>query len=84
MQPLTAGDPPAIGGHRLLGRLGAGGMGVVYLARSPGGALVALKVIRAEHAADPAFRARFEREARAAGRISGRWTTPVAAADPQA
>ncbi|MFI1396267.1 bifunctional serine/threonine-protein kinase/ABC transporter substrate-binding protein [Streptomyces sp. NPDC020681] len=84
MQPLTAGDPPGIGGHRLLGRLGAGGMGVVYLARSAGGALVALKVIRAEHAADPGFRARFEREARAAGRITGRWTTPVAGADPLA
>ncbi|NUK10405.1 ABC transporter substrate-binding protein [Streptomyces lunaelactis] len=84
MRPLTADDPAGIGGHRLLGRLGAGGMGVVYLARSSGGALVALKVIRAEHAADPAFRARFEREARAASRITGRWTTPVSAADPQA
>lgn len=55
MQPLTADDPQDIGGHRLLARLGAGGMGVVYLARTTGGALVALKTIRAEHAADPAF-----------------------------
>ncbi|QHY98827.1 Serine/threonine-protein kinase AfsK [Streptomyces sp. S4.7] len=80
IQPLKAADPLAVGGHRLLGRLGAGGMGVVYLARSPGGALVALKVIRAEHAADHGFRVRFRREAEAAGRLTGRWVVPVTAA----
>ncbi|MGW3498204.1 bifunctional serine/threonine-protein kinase/ABC transporter substrate-binding protein [Streptomyces sp. NPDC001020] len=84
MRPLAAGDPEAIGGHRLLARIGAGGMGVVYLARSEGGALAAVKVIRAEHAADPGFRARFRREARAAARVDGRWTAPVTAADPEA
>ncbi|SEB77353.1 Serine/threonine protein kinase [Streptomyces misionensis] len=84
VRPLTAQDPESVGGHRLLARIGAGGMGVVYLARSEGGALAALKVIRAEHAADPGFRARFRREARAAARVDGRWTAPVTAADPEA
>ncbi|MFG3547807.1 bifunctional serine/threonine-protein kinase/ABC transporter substrate-binding protein [Streptomyces sp. NPDC047725] len=84
MRPLTAQDPESVGGYRLLARIGAGGMGVVYLARSDGGALAALKVIRAEHAADPGFRARFRREAQAAARVDGRWTAPVTAADPEA
>ncbi|MFE5943356.1 bifunctional serine/threonine-protein kinase/ABC transporter substrate-binding protein [Streptomyces sp. NPDC056480] len=84
MQPLRKADPSAIAGYRLLGRLGAGGMGVVYLARSGGGALAALKLIRAEHAADPGFRERFRREAAAAGRITGRWVVRVLGADPEA
>ena len=84
MQPLRKADPSAIAGYRLLGRLGAGGMGVVYLARTAGGALAALKLIRAEHAADPGFRERFRREARAAERITGRWVVRVLAADPEA
>ncbi|MFH8625449.1 ABC transporter substrate-binding protein [Streptomyces vietnamensis] len=84
MQPLRKADPSAIAGYRLLGRLGAGGMGVVYLARSTGGALAALKLIRAEHAADPGFRERFRREARAAERITGHWVVRVLGADPEA
>ncbi|MFD7630202.1 bifunctional serine/threonine-protein kinase/ABC transporter substrate-binding protein [Streptomyces sp. NPDC059851] len=84
MRPLAPADPAAVGGHRLLGRLGSGGMGTVYLGRSPAGALLAVKVIRADHAADPAFRARFRREAEAAARLSGRWVVPVVAADPDA
>ncbi|RSS54894.1 bifunctional serine/threonine-protein kinase/ABC transporter substrate-binding protein [Streptomyces sp. WAC01280] len=84
MQPLRKADPSAIAGYRLLGRLGAGGMGVVYLARSAGGAPVALKLIRAEHAADPGFRERFRREALAAERITGRWVVRVLGSDPEA
>ncbi|WP_328499391.1 bifunctional serine/threonine-protein kinase/ABC transporter substrate-binding protein [Streptomyces sp. NBC_00414] len=84
MRPLKPGDPRSVGGHRLLGRLGAGGMGVVYLARSAGGTLVALKVIRAEYAADHDFRTRFRREADAAGGLTGRWVVPVTTAQPEA
>ncbi|MEU6508424.1 bifunctional serine/threonine-protein kinase/ABC transporter substrate-binding protein [Streptomyces sp. NPDC046942] len=84
MRPLLTTDPEAIGPYRLLARIGTGGMGVVYLARSEGGTLAAVKVIRAEHAADPSFRARFRREARAAARVDARWTTAVLAADPEA
>uniref|UniRef100_A0AAU3GN24 Bifunctional serine/threonine-protein kinase/ABC transporter substrate-binding protein n=1 Tax=Streptomyces sp. NBC_01401 TaxID=2903854 RepID=A0AAU3GN24_9ACTN len=84
MRPLTSDDPRAIGEYRTLVRLGAGGMGVVYLARSPGGALAAVKVIRAEHADDPGFRARFRREAEAARRVTGPWVVPVTGADTEA
>ncbi|MFE2291563.1 ABC transporter substrate-binding protein [Streptomyces sp. NPDC059452] len=84
MRPLTSQDPRTAGPYRTLARLGAGGMGVVYLARSAGGALAAVKVIRAEHAADPGFRARFRREAEAAGRITGPWVVPVLGADTEA
>ncbi|MDQ1051176.1 serine/threonine protein kinase [Streptomyces sp. V4I2] len=83
MRPLTSDDPEEIGGHRLLARLGAGGMGVVYLARTAGGALVALKTIRAEHAADPVFRTRFRREVTAVRGLTGRWLVPVVAADTE-
>ncbi|MFE9775568.1 ABC transporter substrate-binding protein [Streptomyces sp. NPDC005931] len=84
MRALRPRDPVHLGGHRLLARLGAGGMGVVYLARATDGRLVALKVIRAEHAADPTFRARFRREVNLAAMLTGRWVVPVTAADPEA
>ncbi|GGN42346.1 hypothetical protein GCM10011578_091580 [Streptomyces fuscichromogenes] len=77
-------DPSSVGGHRLVGRLGAGGMGVVYLARTPHGAWVALKVIREEYAGDPGFRARFRRETELAARLTSRWTVPVLTADADA
>jgi len=68
----------------MLGRLGAGGMGQVFLGRSPGGRLVAVKVIRAELAGDPGFRARFAREVAAARKVSGVFTAAVVDADPAA
>ena len=58
LQPLRSGDPERVGSHRLLARLGAGGMGVVYLGRSPGGRLVAVKVIRRRFTGDTGYRAR--------------------------
>ncbi|MFF4895304.1 bifunctional serine/threonine-protein kinase/ABC transporter substrate-binding protein [Streptomyces sp. NPDC001068] len=84
MERLLPADPSSIGGHRLVGRLGAGGMGVVYLARSPHGAWVALKVIREEYADDPGFHARFRRETELGSRLAGPWTVPVLAADADA
>ncbi|MEV0408870.1 PQQ-binding-like beta-propeller repeat protein [Actinoallomurus sp. NPDC050550] len=68
----------------LLGQLGAGGMGRVYLASSPGGRLTAVKVVRPELAEDQGFRARFRREVRACQAVSGAFTTSVVDADPEA
>lgn len=84
MQAAGAGDPDWIGPFLILGRLGAGGMGTVYLAKSPGGRRVAVKTIRAEHAVNPTFRERFRREVDAARRVSGFWTAPVVDADVDA
>ncbi|MGP4110306.1 outer membrane protein assembly factor BamB family protein [Streptomyces sp. 4N509B] len=81
--PLLDGDPVRIGRYRLVGRLGAGGMGRVYLARSPGGRAVAVKVVHAEHAEEPEFRRRFAREVAAARRVSGAFTASVIDADPE-
>ncbi|MFD4501514.1 bifunctional serine/threonine-protein kinase/ABC transporter substrate-binding protein [Streptomyces sp. NPDC058457] len=83
-EALRPSDPSAVGGFRLLRRLGAGGMGVVYLGRSETGALAAVKVIRAEGAADDGFRARFAREAELAARVDSPWVVPVLGADATA
>jgi serine/threonine protein kinase len=82
-EDLQSGDPESVGPYRLLGRLGAGGMGRVYLARSPGGRLTAVKVIRPELAAEPGFRARFAREVASARTVSGVFTAAVLDADPE-
>src|SRR5215813_13858309 len=83
VEVLRAGDPQSVGSYRLLGRLGAGGMGQVFLGRSAGGRLVAVKVIRPELAGEPGFRARFAREVAAARTVCGLFTAPVADADVQ-
>src|SRR5580704_7528813 len=74
---LQAGDPQRVGPYVLTGRLGSGGMGRVYLARSPGGRMVAVKVIRAQLAEDPGFRARFAREIASARKVGGLFTAQV-------
>jgi eukaryotic-like serine/threonine-protein kinase len=81
VRELLGGDPRRIGPYRLVGRLGAGGMGVVFAGRSAGGRLVAVKVIRGELAGDPEFRVRFSREVAAARSVSGLFTAPVVDAD---
>ncbi|MFF4817166.1 serine/threonine-protein kinase [Kitasatospora sp. NPDC001309] len=82
-QPLRGDDPRSIGRYQLTARLGEGGMGTVFLARSAGERLVAVKVIRPELAADAEFRRRFGREIEAVRRVGGFHTAPVVAADPQ-
>ncbi|MGW2588184.1 serine/threonine-protein kinase [Streptomyces virginiae] len=74
---LSADDPHEIGGYRLHARLGSGGMGVVYLAYTPGGRPIALKAVRREFAADPEFRERFAQEVASARRIHGLFTAQV-------
>ena len=82
MESLAAGDPRQIGAYRLRARLGAGGMGQVFLGYSPAGRPVAVKVIHRELAHDPEFRVRFRREVAAARAVSGAYTAPVIAAGP--
>ena len=78
---LQPDDPGRIGPYRLRGVLGSGGMGRVFLGASADGRLIAVKVIRADLASDPEFRARFRREVTVARKVSSRFTVPLIDAD---
>ncbi|HET6211444.1 MAG TPA: serine/threonine protein kinase, partial [Micromonosporaceae bacterium] len=81
-QPLRTGDPRQLGRYELVGRLGEGGMGSVYLARSDSGRFVAIKMIRAELAGDEEFRGRFRGEVTRARQVPSFCTAEVLDADP--
>lgn len=81
---LDSQDPRTISGYLLRARIGAGGMGAVYLSYTPGGRPVAVKVARPEFASDPEFRRRFEKEVKIAQRVQGLYTVPVVDFDPNA
>ena len=84
MEHLKPGDPSRVGNYRLIGRLGEGGMGQVFLGLSPGGRQVAVKVIHPGYASGKQFRERFAREIEAARRVGGFHTASVVDADPGA
>ena len=84
MEPLQPGDPTRIGPFELVARLGAGGMGRVYLGRDPHGRQAAIKVIHPGLASDAGFRSRFAREIATAQLVHSPWTAAVLTADPQA
>ncbi|WP_405686624.1 serine/threonine-protein kinase [Streptomyces sp. NBC_00057] len=84
MEKLGPTDPQRIGAYRLLGRLGAGGMGQVYLARSDRGRTVAIKLVRGELAEQQEFHDRFRQEVHAARQVGSAWTAPVLDADTEA
>ncbi|MEJ8652583.1 protein kinase [Streptomyces sp. MS1.AVA.3] len=81
---LRAGDPAEIGGYPLEARLGSGGMGTVFLARTSSGRPVAIKLIHPQFAADNEFRIRFRQEVAAARQVSGAFTAAVVDAAPEA
>ncbi|MFE5601265.1 serine/threonine-protein kinase [Streptomyces coelicoflavus] len=83
-QPLQDDDPRTVAGYRLAARLGAGGMGRVYLSHTRGGRAVAIKVVRSELADDQTFRRRFSREIKAARKVKGAYTAELIDADPDA
>ncbi|MGQ5634000.1 MULTISPECIES: serine/threonine-protein kinase [unclassified Streptomyces] len=84
VRPARPGDPSRIGPYRIVGRLGAGGMGTVYASVAADGMRVAVKVIHPEQAQDPEFRARFRREVELSSRVTGPHLVPLLAADPDA
>ncbi|HZE38698.1 MAG TPA: serine/threonine-protein kinase, partial [Stackebrandtia sp.] len=84
MEPLGSNDPRRVGRFRLVGRLGEGGMGVVYLGTSWTGRQVAVKVIHEDLVSDSVARLRFAREVRAARAVNGLFTAPVLRADVDA
>ncbi|MGW0803310.1 protein kinase domain-containing protein [Nonomuraea sp. NPDC002799] len=83
-EPLRENDPRTAGGYRLRARVGAGGMGQVFLSFSPGGRPVAVKMLWPQFAEDPAFRARFAQEVRAAQQVNGIYIAQLLDADPAA
>lgn len=84
VSPLEPNDPRRLGDFELTGRLGAGGMGVVYLGKGADGELVAVKLVRADLAHDATFRERFRREVEALRRVSGPRVARLLAADTEA
>jgi eukaryotic-like serine/threonine-protein kinase len=84
MDPLGEHDPKRVGPYRLLGRLGAGGMGQVFLGRDRRGELAAVKVVHPGFAHDEQFRLRFRREVEVSRRVTGPWVAAVVDADPDA
>ncbi|MGW9072880.1 serine/threonine-protein kinase [Streptomyces yangpuensis] len=77
MGSLRPGDPSEVGGYRLLARLGEGGMGEVFLARTASGRPLALKTVHRELSADAGFAERFDREIRTSDRVRGAWMVSV-------
>ncbi|MFJ5642139.1 serine/threonine-protein kinase [Streptomyces sp. NPDC093223] len=77
MRGLDPTDPPAVGGYPLLARLGEGGMGQVFLSRTPSGRPLALKTVRGEFGLDPGFEERFAREIASSDRVRSPWTVSV-------
>ena len=84
VSPLRRSDPRQLGDHVLLGVLGAGGSGRVYLAKSPAGLPLAVKAIRPEYADSEDFRGRFRHELAAARQVQTQHGVPIVAADADA